>query len=85
MTCSLQGPQGQVENILETFVDCLKLGVTNTVGLIVAFWVFAFLGGGGLQLPFAKVYMEGRLYVCFDDSGVSTSAFDSLFRVKGLE
>lgn len=60
VTCSLQGPQGQVENILETFVDSFKLGVTNTAGLIVAFWVFVFGGGGGLQLPFAKVYMEGR-------------------------
>lgn len=45
VTCSLQGPQGQVENILETFVDSFKLGVTNTAGLIVAFWVFVFGGG----------------------------------------
>lgn len=81
VTCSLQGPQGQVENILETFVDSFKLGVTNTAGLIVAFWVFVFWGGW-FTVAFCKSLHGGQ--TLFDDSGVSTSAFDSL-RVKGLE
>lgn len=60
MTCLLQGPQGQVENILETFVDCLKLGVTNTVGLIVAFWVFVFFLGGWFTVAFCKSLHGGQ-------------------------